>query len=555
MALLWPETPDDKARASLRQALRKIRAFGWGDLEVQGDEVRAIVSTDVAEFDAALAGRDWETALSLYRPLLDGVLLDEITFNAWLEHKRAHYQACWRQAAIALLDVGKVPDVPHLLKDLLRADPLDEDAVQRLLGWHATRGSHVEGLKFYKAFRVALRNEFGVNPAPETAQLAEGLRREGDKPIFRLSSDLLRPPALVGRDDLWAELEHAYALGKVVYVVGNPGAGKSRFILDFARNKGSYFLINGRPGDEEITYQSLSRAARRVLGMVPPSTAPKWVTRVLQHLLPDLFASTVVSRSDPALQPQQLKEAFWWLVNEALERVGTVPSDDMQFADPASFEVYSLMIVRAVERHRADRARVIITARTGAWLDQNKPFILEQVAADIVTYLELPPLGLEDVAQLSGRYARARDPQDLLRLTGGNPQFLMEVFKALASDVGSAGLRASAPVKAVISARVGRLAPTAQRVLAAAAVLGQQVDLDTLSAVTDLGLGRLEPALLELERYQLFIDLHFVHDLIGEAVLESTPAATLSVLHAKAARALAERGARASVLRYHELRV
>ena len=172
-----------------------------------------------------------------------------------------------------------------------------------------------------------------------------------------------------------------------------------------------------------------------------------------------------------------------------------------------------------------------------------------------MTYLELPPLTLEDVAQLSGRYARTRDPQDLLRLTGGNPQFLMEVFKALASDVGSAELRASAPVKAVISARVGRLAPVAQRVLAAAAVLGQQVDLDTLSAVTDLGLGRLEPILIELERYQLFIDLHFVHDLIGEAALESTPAATRSVLHAKAARALAERGARASVLRYHELRV
>jgi DNA-binding SARP family transcriptional activator len=92
--LFWPESDEERARASLRQTLYGLRN------DLGRDAVRSIGSTlsldgavlgaDVADFHAALASGDRERAVSVARaPFLDGFYLPGASaFERWVEEVR-----------------------------------------------------------------------------------------------------------------------------------------------------------------------------------------------------------------------------------------------------------------------------------------------------------------------------------------------------------------------------------------------------------------------------------------------------------------------------------
>ena len=100
--LLWGETADEQARASLRQAILAIRrAFApiGGALLIDGEMIAldlAQVSVDVARFEAKLAegtAAALAEAASLYRgPLVDGLSVRTSAFEEWLEIGRASWR-------------------------------------------------------------------------------------------------------------------------------------------------------------------------------------------------------------------------------------------------------------------------------------------------------------------------------------------------------------------------------------------------------------------------------------------------------------------------------
>lgn len=92
----------------------------------------------------------------------------------------------------------------------------------------------------------------------------------------------------MGCAEVWAQLEEAYQTGRVAFVMGAAGSGKTRLILDFARSKGRYTMQNGRPGDDVLPYQSLARTVRRMFSLVPNTLAPRWVAQELCTLTPGL---------------------------------------------------------------------------------------------------------------------------------------------------------------------------------------------------------------------------------------------------------------------------
>src|SRR5690625_1205025 len=92
LALLYrPDATDAVAAAYLRKLVFRARQFPWAQqLEVEQGSLRWLVESDVAQFRAAAAARDWPTALELWRgPLLGDQQMDSVPgFSSWLAQER-----------------------------------------------------------------------------------------------------------------------------------------------------------------------------------------------------------------------------------------------------------------------------------------------------------------------------------------------------------------------------------------------------------------------------------------------------------------------------------
>lgn len=189
--LLWPDSAEAQARASLRQALVQVRrALPDGMLVTMGDQVRLNgqgLRVDVAELENLLAGDDPLAGMAvaaLYRGrfLADPPLLDEM-FEEWRrgEADRLHAMILARLLAwLARLAREGADDAALALGEALVAiDPTAEEAHRLLMRLHLRVGSPGLAKRQYERCANALRRELGVEPAQETISLL----REPPSPV------------------------------------------------------------------------------------------------------------------------------------------------------------------------------------------------------------------------------------------------------------------------------------------------------------------------------------------------------------------------------------
>ncbi|HVX88262.1 MAG TPA: hypothetical protein VG940_04990, partial [Gemmatimonadales bacterium] len=106
--LFWPEQPDPRARASLRNVLYGLReALGPDAVETRGDEEVRVpdgaVECDALAFERAIADGELARALELYRgELLAGTFLGVPALEQWLEERRTAYRSAAADAAWTL---------------------------------------------------------------------------------------------------------------------------------------------------------------------------------------------------------------------------------------------------------------------------------------------------------------------------------------------------------------------------------------------------------------------------------------------------------------------
>jgi DNA-binding NarL/FixJ family response regulator len=140
------------------------------------------------------------------------------------------------------------------------------------------------------------------------------------------------------------------------------------------------------------------------------------------------------------------------------------------------------------------------------------------------------------------------------RQTDGNPFFVTEVVRLLASQgrlghaqAGSPVLAAGLPegVKAVVAERLGRLSDGCRRVLEVAAVLGRDFELRALQPASGLDAYRLLELLEEAEAARVVRAVEgglgrwrFAHALVREVLYESLPAARRVRLHGRVGEVL-----------------
>ncbi|HET7464619.1 MAG TPA: BTAD domain-containing putative transcriptional regulator [Longimicrobium sp.] len=183
-ALLWGESPEEKARHSLTQALRRAgAAVGRRALIMERDTVRW---TGAAACDAQLlleGDERLDELLTIYEgPFLEGFEagFGSQEFSAWADARRAEL----RRAAVRWLD--RAGESAERERDWERALRLGERLVQIDREWEGghrrvmrallERGERNLALRHFREFARWLTYEVGGQPDPETMALADLIR-------------------------------------------------------------------------------------------------------------------------------------------------------------------------------------------------------------------------------------------------------------------------------------------------------------------------------------------------------------------------------------------
>jgi DNA-binding SARP family transcriptional activator/tetratricopeptide (TPR) repeat protein len=395
MALLWPESPPEKAAITLRGALSRLRQAlqpAGEYILTQGTTVAfdcdAAHDLDLAWLDAAayaeLPAEELSPILSLDRgDFLEGFSLpDAPGFDTWAATRR---EACQRELETAydrlsqhLLATHNSSAAADTAARWVARAPLSEQAYRRLMAAQALSGQRPAALRTYQRLQETLRQEMGLEPSRETAVLADNIGRgrldeerprptvvAGFGPAAAAGKRLLLP--LVGRADEHGRLVAAFQRtgqdgAQVVAVIGAAGAGKTRLVSAFqgwARLaspeaelwQGRAFETGGR-----LAYQPVVEALRPRLEAV---NAPEdlledvWLAE-LSQLMPEIRARypdlPPPMTGDAQFVRARLFEAVALLASALTAgRPAVLVLDDMQWAEADSLDLVHYLARRWAE--------------------------------------------------------------------------------------------------------------------------------------------------------------------------------------------------------------
>lgn len=569
--LMW-QGPDDP-RAALRWSLTKLRAVVGDALEADRERI-ALAKTatdlrfvnDVAGGGLAAADTDVlrEAAVAFRGELLDGLALPDCwAWHEWWSAERASVRALREAVLDALIERSSGSPVEALrwARERVAIDPLSEAAHAAVVRLLADLGRPREAIDQYDACCRMLADALGAKPSPvlldarmrigagrnvQSARVEEREPAPASAPVERRVSD---PSALRGTDAAVAPLAgrdeevrrivdvvRGAAAGErqpMVVVIGEPGMGKSRLLEeleDRARGAGGR-VVKGRAFEAEMVrpYGAWIDALRSVAA----ADVPEGDRAQLAALLPELGPGTAGDRAS-------LFDAVVRLLQSLAAKSAplAVILDDLQWLDEASVALLHYA-ARTVD------AGVVVFAcgaRPGELSDN--PAALKLVRGlsreERAVALDLRPLDGAATAVLARSIDRGVDVQRVVRDSGGNPLFALEVARALARG----GDGASESLAGLLEERLGRLDERVRELAGWAAAVGRTFGLDLLERVTGLAAGDLLERVGQLEKRGIVRatgdggSYDFVHDLIRAASYRALSEPRRRLMHVKIARAL-----------------
>lgn len=203
---LWPEVPEETARARLSSHLHRLRSrVGEGVIISSGDDLRLAaeaVTCDAWEFEEAMSADRFEEAVGVYGgPLLDGFhLRGSWAFEKWLdrEQDRRHREYCRALAELGgrADDEGRPGEAVQWWQEHARADPYDVKVTLRLMASLTAAGRRAEALRVADRHRRRFEDELGATPSDAVIELADRLRSaSSERPL--LSSVAGEPESLL----------------------------------------------------------------------------------------------------------------------------------------------------------------------------------------------------------------------------------------------------------------------------------------------------------------------------------------------------------------------
>jgi TolB-like protein/DNA-binding SARP family transcriptional activator len=240
IALLWPESPTDRARHQLSDALYIVRgALGEDAVRATGDDLMlnpGAITSDVESFERLLDEGRLEPAVDLYAgPLLDGFhLSDAPEFEHWLDAERARLGQRYAAALESLAEASESRDQFAVAvgwwRRLAARDPYNGRVALHLMRSLEAAGDRAGALQHARIHTALLRQEFDAEPDPDVTAFAERLRVE--------------PPARTTLEPVATRPAHSPAHRDVrqTAIGGAPVAGK-RVARRYARTAAALLLV------------------------------------------------------------------------------------------------------------------------------------------------------------------------------------------------------------------------------------------------------------------------------------------------------------------------
>ena len=535
LQLLWPEQEPENARNALRQRLFRLRRAAGADV-VTGGELLSLAAGVTHDADGDAGGE----------LLAEHDYADGPDFERWLEAQHRALAGRRRARDVERIDTcereGRYAEGAALAERLVGADALDEAAVQRLMKLRYLDGQRAAAVDAFERFATALQADQGGVPERATTELLATIRAaRAPLPLVRhaIPASVLRPPRLIGRDGERRGLHAAWSAGRVFWLLGEAGLGKTRLIGEFvaeafdARDAADTLVVPARPGDAGVPYASLGRALRALIER-RPLLLDGSQRGELARVLPEID-STVIAQIGLG-QPLGLRGAIEALMRGA-QRAGlaAVVIDDLHFADNASLEMLQgLVLADGLAGMRGGFAQR--PAEGAAAVEALRADLEEAQHVDV---LALAPLDAAQMAELVASLGlpgidAAQLAPLLARHTGGNPMYALETLKHLiasGTDVLDAQLPRPASVGQLIERRLRRLTPQALALARVAAVAGVDFSIELAESVLDTRALTLVDAWRELEAAQVLRANAFAHDLVHEATLAGVPAPIAAHTH------------------------
>jgi DNA-binding SARP family transcriptional activator/Tfp pilus assembly protein PilF len=316
VALLWPDSSEEKARSNFRQNLYNLRQ-AIGDarasppyLFITRQEIQFNPASrhtlDLATFETHLAtvathnhthleecdscAARLKQATELYRGkfLQEFFLSDSAEFEEWALLHRESLHRCALQALAHLANYhekrGEYKDACGFALRQLELEPWWEEAHRQVMRTLAASGERSAALAQYEICRHLLNKELGVEPSAETRdlneQIARGepavLRREFQPAAWTPPSPLVQLTPFIGRE---SELAHLAELltnpeCRLITLVGIGGIGKTRLALEAAERhralfaQGTVFVSLASANSSELVVSAIAEA----LGLVFPGS-------------------------------------------------------------------------------------------------------------------------------------------------------------------------------------------------------------------------------------------------------------------------------------------
>jgi oligopeptide transport system substrate-binding protein len=534
-------------------------------------------------------------AIQLYRgDFLEGF------YDDWCLEERYHLEALFLGALERLITLHQEQGEPEAALEyvrwLLLRDPLREDIHRRAMRLHARRGDRAAILHQYHQCQATLRDQLGIEPAPETTALCQELAGEVPRapalpasvpyPVpGRSLLDAIRAP-LVERTQELATMQAAWerarlGQGHMVLVEGEAGIGKTRLIEEFAnrvRWQGGQ-VAHGRcyEYDRPLPYCAINEALHDLLSRLPAialSRLPAWVLAEVSRLVPEISEMQsnpppAIEEQDPALQQTRLLDALTrFLKTVSPSSPLLLLLDDLHWASDSTLTFLQYFVPRL-----DDSPILFVGAFRSEEVSQDHTLrgllrrMERQGQAISLCLLRLSAEGVTTLLQgVSGRGDDIRPlAQRLYQETAGNPFFLVETIRALfeagcvqwqdrrwqgdwVEMAGRVALSTPPGVEALIRARVSRLTLATQEALALAAVAGKTFDFDVLEQAWGQGEEAALVAVDELLRCQLIVeglgpagrDYAFDHPKVRQVVYAATHHRRQRRFHRLVGRAMEE---------------
>ncbi|MFI7635579.1 BTAD domain-containing putative transcriptional regulator [Nonomuraea sp. NPDC049400] len=546
-------------------------------LRVASDQVDALrfeqlvraAGEHLEEGDPQSARGRLEKALGLWR----GTPYSDFADQSWAEaevNRLAELRLVTRERhADTGLRLGLHAETVPDLEALTTEHPLREEG-WRLLALGLYRcGRQGDALAALRRARNILADELGIDPGPALRKLESDILAQSPeldlavparparpaapvadtwppRPAAAVEPPPLEPEPFVGRDAELARLTTAASRTgrfQVAILTGVAGAGKTTLLrqLEGRLAADGWIAASGACPDSSATPPGWAWV--EILRTLTGTTGAGEYAQLLAPLLDDAAPDP---DEDEASGGFRLHRAVGgYLAGVARRAPVLLTLEDLHWADDQT-----LALLRALPSLLAtSRVLLVVTCRDSE-LDDRQSDVLAALARLGPVRVGLSGLDPKAVAELvKATCVREIDEdavESIVERTGGNPFFVRETVRLL--DAEGAGDRASATqvlsrvpsgVRDVLRRRISRLPSGAQQILLQAAVIGRDVDLDVLIAVSgdaDAVIEAVEAGLLAgLVTEPGPGQLRFDHDLVRDTIYSDASRLRRTRLHAAVA--------------------